>query len=1853
MSNITEITEGSRLLSTKVSYFGMVNEMSRSVDKQHAVINYNPATDEHLVKDLGSLNGTFVNDLRIPDQIYITLKLSDVIRFGYDSHVYVLEKSQHKVPEEALKHEKYTSQLQMGLRASEGKRAEHLDDRSKLEKTDRKSLSQETPTSRPTPLYGQPSWWGEEDAASKRQHSEGHRSEEGHPEIPKEGSALDSEVNGSLLEYRDAQGKSSFSYHREPSYFEIPTKEFQLHPKSPGAELHEIPTKDTDTPHAPSIPTTSPTPPVVQSHASFTIEFDDCTPGKIKIKDHVTKFSSRQRKQQQVSGKTLATTPTEEMSAECKVADWLVHSDVRMMRRRPTCEDVYSVKSDQAVNIKSLKGHQHDDGTQSDSEDPVLGKGKQSKSHHRIQSQHSIQSELSQSELSEPSQQTVRSYQLVPSQQTVQSHHSIQSDQSVPSQQTVLSVQPHQTVQSVPSQMLLQPQFSPPKQTPVSPVVPERPLSESPPEVRSPTMGPSKPDPQEPLSQQAFIIEFFDNPRKKRSQSFTANPAHADSYSTLKAKLERRKGGERPNSMHGHIPPTQQVTVPLKGQGQGHGGSLRSSSLKREKTEEPLSGVSASSSSGSGPSSRASSGITIKLFGSVGKKSKLAQEFAAEILMKDAAHRALSPTRDKTSPPMSAPPVMMMSPSRTRIPSPLDPPSSLSYPSTPLQTTAPRSYSPTPAPHSPALALSQPPSRSPVQTASPVRSAVPSTTPPMPLDLGVCGVDPKASRVVRNEEEDSLSDAGTYTIETESQDKEVEEARNMIDQVFGVLDSPEYSGAGVYRPIINDGKDEPAMLRPSDASTVDQMKAVSMHGFNPAALSGAPSGPFQFPTRFQVPSSNTAAQEEGPKWVSRWASLADSCAEPGCTPPQGEFAEGDLRLSRLMPSHSVDNSESEGSQSCRIRRLLPQVPPGDGDKPESPTPSILIRHEPPYPGPETPLERSSGTPRHQDSTQRLCIQDDVDPDSLSDASRSDDGSVLERTRKSQGRTSGATSPGDAGPQYRGQDKLSPTQPTKSTSFYIGSEECSLGKPDLARSPFLSQGPDRGRDTPAKTFPTTVLIRHLSSHEPRRLGIKPNNSAPNLHSQQDKESKDPSKDSLGTSSFVRQESFTKEQPSDNIQIKRLPHISSHPTLRDMEQRRETAKDPQPFLREAADASLSSLEAKLPSSGSGHSSKRGGSSSHMDDSLSGESDVDTASTVSLVSNKNTHITTGPKKRTAARSSSSPSVQEKGHRQPTARERLSEKRRSHVAASDNSSSKAEQAKRFQMRRSTGNCGSLELSEDQQSSGQHWPDTASDHETGSRPASRNKKLIAPLQKEDNGKTPKSAAQQALIRSNSLSAPRPTRASMLRRARLGETSDNDGTETDRGSQNSDHIIAPSKVSADGKKLLSRLDILAMPRKRAGSFTTPSDNESSITTPSTRPGFSNRIAESTGPVRKTSVGEAGAKQGVTRGSVAPGKQPLTRTRSSGTKYSSTTSSRQRQKGSDYTSTSEEEYEASSGTPKHKRSSHMSAATQTPRAQKEKAAAEVARSKSGSLELEEDEVQNEDDHYQNWTTHSAEIAKLSQDLAKDLAILAREIHDVAGDGDSQSSSGMGTNPSPSSAPNTPGPASTIPISSREERPCTSLRGVLPSQLVQHIPEASLNYQKVLLSPGSTAVMDLDPNMNDQDPSSKPRWNREEVILDNLMLNPVSQLSQAIRENTEQLAEKMKVLFHNKTEAWEEIEAKINAENEVPILKTSNKEISSILNELRRVQKQLEMINSIVEPGGAGSGNPKVAAVATAASGGQATRSPSRQKKSPSKPTGPGDRQRGAGPSTSPTTSKPNANESTKRTTRGPKGANFMA
>lgn len=156
------------------------------------------------------------------------------------------------------------------------------------------------------------------------------------------------ELNGSPS---DGQTKSIFSYRREPSYFEIPTKDFQQRPaKKPESQVHEVPTKDVPDPTQGV--TATPTPPVVQSHASFTIEFDECKPGKMKIKDHVTKFSFRQQRR---LPSEVATTPTEVMSAESKVADWLVQSNASMMSRKSNAEDMYSTNSDPTL-LKIAKG---------------------------------------------------------------------------------------------------------------------------------------------------------------------------------------------------------------------------------------------------------------------------------------------------------------------------------------------------------------------------------------------------------------------------------------------------------------------------------------------------------------------------------------------------------------------------------------------------------------------------------------------------------------------------------------------------------------------------------------------------------------------------------------------------------------------------------------------------------------------------------------------------------------------------------------------------------------------------------------------------------------------------------------------------------------------------------------------------------------------------------------------------------------------------------------------------------------------------------------------------------------------------------------------------------------------------------------------------------------------------------------------------------------------------------------------------------------------------------------------------------------------------------------------------------
>ncbi|XP_054988613.1 centrosomal protein of 170 kDa protein B isoform X1 [Sorex araneus] len=1447
---------------------------SRSVDKQHAVINYDHDQDEHWVKDLGSLNGTFVNDVRIPDQKYITLKLNDVIRFGYDSNMYVLERVQHQVPEEALRHEKYSHQLRGGSRGPAPKREEVLPENppycealsARPDKGDRRPAA-DAATYR-TPLYGQPSWWGEDDGPPQPGEP---RQEDPRPERPKEQGPPEGEPPAVMPGFRAHTEPPGCPIRREPSYFEIPTKEAPPPPPPPPPPPSPPRAPEGTPPEATpkdAPPGGSTAAPVVQSHSSFTIEFDECSPGKVKIRDHVTKFALRPRR---APGKAPA--PPEALSAESKVADWLVHNDPSLLCRAGAGDPgdgSHSTKSDVPVHTRTLRGHKHEDGTQSDSEDPAA--------------------------------------------------------KAAPEGSGAGGGEPGRLQRQI------------------------------------------KRDPRDLLhNQQAFVIEFFDDdtPRKKRSQSFTHAPAGD-------AKAERRR------------PPGAGERERARAAGGGPGGPQRASSLKREKTEERL---------GAPATARA-----VRPFGSVGRRSRLTQDFVAQCLREGSPASRGDPEKAPPSPP------------------------------------------PPPA-------------------------------------------DPQLTKARKQEEDDSLSDAGTYTIETDAQDQEVEEARKMIDQVFGVLESPELSRASsaTFRPVIKGDRDDCG-----DGSVAQRLALLQGFASRPAGVTSA--GEAQ-----GLPLPGSPGSQ---KWVSRWASLADSYSDPGLADDGPGRRAGD----------------PEGVLPARQRRLLPQLPSDRSDSPAGPEAARRSG-----PGPPEPTREQAG---------HFVGQEDLEPDSLSDASGSDGGRGHEPSGGPQEERHKSAQEGLAWTRGR----RSPRAPGElaPTAFFIGDQN---GEAAFPRKPGAAPGDAEGPGRAAQPSGPARDGVYVSASGRLVLQLRAGRSP--------EPERPPAPEAL---TVVRQESFTKEPSSGPPAPGPLPHIPSHPLLQDLASARAArmelrSQDTQLFLRETETA-LAALEAQL-------LSKAAEAPVRPEDSLSGDSDVDTSSTVSLLSGTHGASPVGLPKDKLPSPPAAPGPAAAAPCSPQGR--LGEKQRHPAGPPD--PGRGEPARRLAVRRGPAPRGSLDWPDEERSCGVTHPagsDTVpSDPETpaAGRPAPRRRPQApapAPASREEQARGSSSAqkVQQALTRSNSLSTPRPTRASRLRRARLGDASDTEAGDSERG-----HPEPPGRPAAEQTKKLSRLDILAMPRKRAGSFTGSSDTE-----PTPRSGFSGRSVESYCASRKPTVAEARAAARKTASTSAP-RQPFSRARPGSARYS--TNARRRQQGSDCASTSEEESGSHQGSPKHTRP-RASTATQTPRA----SSSGRSRPRAPGLRDTDDEEEGADPYgFLVQTAEIAEIARLSQTLVKDVAILAREIHDVAGDSDA-----LGP---PHGVPSSP--ASTI--SAHEE-------------LVPRIPEASLNFQKV--PPGALSTQDLDQNMNSsrEDPAAhrtRP-WSREEVIFDNLMLNPVSQLSQAIRENTEQLAQKMKILFQNSGRAWEDLEARINAENEVPILKTSNKEISSILKELRRVQKQLEVINAIVDPSG---------------------------------------------------------------------------
>ncbi|XP_061016221.1 centrosomal protein of 170 kDa isoform X3 [Dama dama] len=1447
---------------------------SRSVDKQHAVINYDASTDEHLVKDLGSLNGTFVNDVRIPEQTYITLKLEDKLRFGYDTNLFTVVRGEMRVPEEALKHEKFTIQLQLSQKSSESELSKSACAKSIDSKVaDSATEVQHKPTEalkseekvvdtsampRGTPLYGQPSWWGDDEADEQRPFKSNGKPEEKNHETGTSGCSVDAKQ----VEEQSAVANEEvlFPFCREPSYFEIPTKEFQQPSQITESTIHEIPTKDTPSSHTTGA-----------GHASFTIEFDDSTPGKVTIRDHVTKFTSDQRHKSKKSSPGTQDLPgiqTGMMAPENKVADWLAQNNPPQMVWERTEEDSKSIKSDVPVYLKRLKGNKHDDGTQSDSENAGA--------HRRCSKRATLEEHLRR-------------------------HHSEQK-----------KLQKAQTTE------------------------------------------------------------------KHQDQAVTSSAHHRGGHGVPHGKLLKQKS-EEPS-----------VSIPF----------LQTALLRSS--------------------------------GSLGHRPS--QEM--DKMLKNQATSAAS----------------------------------------------------------------------------------------------------------EKDNDDDQSDKGTYTIELENPNSEEVEARKMIDKVFGVDDNQDYN-----RPIINEKhKDLIKDWALSSAAVVmEERKPLSTPGFHNSEEGTSSSG--------------------NKRWVSQWASLAANHT-------RHDQEERIMELSVPVPlEHDTDISESGislrstgsaaslASQGERRRRTLPQLPSEEKSLESSRSKVIAQRSE--------IGEKQDTELQEKEAPTQVYQKDKQDTDrALGKMNRAVNGETLKNGGDSKTLL-------HLGSSYSGKEKSETDKEAslvKQTLAKIQQQEqkeqAQWTPTKLSSSKNITGQIDRCREESFKQeSQLQEKIPGLSAGKGERAiqnEGKRRKAEEILKSQTSKggDKKESSK------SLVRQGSFTIEKPSPNIPIELIPHINKQPSstppslalttasrIRERSDSMDTdsSMDTTLILKDT-EAVMAFLEAKLredTKTDEGPDTP----SYNRDNSISPESDVDTASTISLVTGETERKSTQKRKSFTSLykdrcSTGSPSKDVAKSSSSGAREKIEKKTKSRSA---DIGSRAEGRKFVQ---SSGRIRqpSVDLTDDDQTSS--VPHSAisdvmsSDQETYSCKSHGRTPLTSTDEhahsKLEGSKVTKSktspGAPGSSSKSTTLPRPRPTRTSLLRRARLGEASDSELADADKASVASE-VSTTSSTSKPptGRRSISRIDLLAQPRRtRLGSLSARSDSEATIS----RSSASSRTAEA--------IIRSGARL-VPSDKFSPRIRANSISRLSDSKVKSMTSahgspsvnSRWRRFPTDYASTSEDEFGSNRNSPKHTRL-RTSPALKTTRLQSSGSAMPTSSSFKHRIKEQEDYIRD-------WTAHREEIARISQDLA----LIAREINDVAGEIDSVTSSGT--------APST--------------------------TLVDRVFDESLNFRKIpplvhSKTPEGNNCRSGDPRPQPAEPpdhltiTRRRTWSRDEVMGDNLLLSSVFQFSKKIRQSIDKTAGKIRILFKDKDRNWDEIESKLRAESEVPIVKTSSMEISSILQELKRVEKQLQAINAMIDPDG---------------------------------------------------------------------------
>ncbi|XP_027644907.2 centrosomal protein of 170 kDa isoform X4 [Falco peregrinus] len=1497
---------------------------SRSVDKQHAVLNYDASTDEHLVKDLGSLNGTFVNDVRIPEQTYITLKLEDKLRFGYDTNLFTVVRGEMRVPEEALKHEKFTSQLQLSQKSSEAEGVKQTNSKSSESKvTDYTAEAHHKTTEalkseeksmdlsampRGTPLYGQPAWWGDDEADEKN----GCKPDSKHDEKMNEKGASGCSTDAKQAEEQSAAASEElYPFCREPSYFEIPTKEFQQPSQVAESTIHEIPTKDTQTSHATGA-----------GHASFTIEFDDNTPGKVTIKDHVTKFTSEQRhkskKPSSSSGQDLPGLQTVMMAAESKVADWLAQNNPPRMIWEPTEEDSKSIKSDVPVYLKRLKGNKHDDGTQSDSENAGA---------HR----HYIKRAALEEHLR---------------------HHHAELKKS------------HQKVHST-----------------------------------------EKQQEQASLSQTAFMIEFFDedHPRKRRSYSFSQNagaPCPESPSPTPHARAERMK----PMSGEKAVPSSVQTSS-------SHHRAVHGvhAKLLKQKSEEPSAAL---------PVLQAA---LLKSSGSLGHRPSQNQEMDKKL---KSQHISAATEKDN---------------------------------------------------------------------------------------------------------EDDQSDKGTYTIELENPNSEEMEARKMIDKVFGVDDSQDYN-----RPVINENQKDLVKDWAINSATVvlEEKRPLSTTGF------------------LDTEEGSTAPGSK--RWVSQWASLAAN---------HTRHDQDDIRLESSVPApleNDVDISESAisirstgsaasmTSQGERKRRTLPQLPKEEKVNESSKAKTASHQRSEIGEKQDTELQEKETPPRASDTDSRSTAKSSRTVNGLSPKATVDKvfsfPSSSSKERVETGRETSVVKQALAKIQQQERKEQGHWTPSKFSSTKPAANQAEKGREDIAVSPKMLDNQDKA---PGHVTDKAEMKLAHSEGKRRKNEETIKGQSPKVSGGEKKESSKP---------LVRQGSFTIDKPSTNIPIELIPHINkqsgsaaplvSANRIRDRSDSMDTdsSLDTTLILKDT-EAVMAFLEAKLREENKTDEGPET-PSYNRDNSISPESDVDTASTISLVTGDSERKSTQKRKSFTTLykdrcSSGSPSKDVLKSSATSAREKMEKKTKSR---SSDGGSRADARKTVQ---SSGRMRqpSVDLTDDDQTSS--VPHSAisdilsSDQETysgkshGRVPFASADEL---LHSKMEGKSAKSKTSPVALgqssKSTTLPRPRPTRTSLLRRARLGEASDSELADADKASVASE-VSTTSSTSKppSGRRSISRIDLLAQPRRtRLGSLSARSDSEATITR-STAPSRTPEAIIRSG-ARLTSAGDS--------------------------KISARTRANSISRLSDSKS-------------KSLASAHNSpSALKTTRLQSTGTAVQ-------SSNTFKHRIKEQEDYIRDWTAHREEIARISQDLA----LIAREINDVAGEIDSVTSSGTAPSTTVSTAATTPGSA----IDTREE--VGDLHGEM-HKLVDRVFDESLNFRKipplVHAKPpeGNGRPNDARPQLTDAlDPPTITRrrtWSRDEVMGDSLLLSSVFQFSRKIRQSIDKTAGKIRILFKDKDRNWEEIENKLRAESEVPIVKTSSMEISSILQELKRVEKQLQAINAMIDPDG---------------------------------------------------------------------------